>query len=166
MSEIKNNNVPTKTDANTQKMRGFIEHRATWMGLLIDEAKKAGLSTEFAHKAILRCGCFHGNNKYSRTDDLTKSAPEFANPDVVDIFEMEILEQSEKALNIDFHYCPLLAAWRKLGLPEEDMPELCDIAMDGDRGIISTYANEGFSFELGKTLAKGDDVCQIRISKK
>ena len=76
------------------------------------------------------------------------------------------LEQSEKALNINFHYCPLLAAWRKLGLPEEDLPELCDIAMDGDRGIISTYADEGFSFELGKTLAKGDDVCQIRISKK
>ena len=165
MSEIKNNNVPTKTDENTVKMRNFIEHRATWMGLLIDEAKKAGLSTEFAHNAIRRCGCFHGLNKYSRTDDLTVFAPEFANKDVVDIFEMEILESSKKALNINFHYCPLLAAWRKLGLPEEDMPELCDIAMDGDRGIISTYADEGFSFKLGKTLAKGDDVCEIRISK-
>ena len=166
MSEVKNNNVPTKTDENTIKMRNFIEHRATWMGLLIDEAKKAGLSTEFAHKAIMRCGCFHGLNKYSRTDDLTKFAPEFANPDVVDIFEMEILKNDKNTLNIDFHYCPLLAAWRKLGLPEEDMPELCDIAMDGDRGIISTYADEGFSFQLGKTLAKGDNVCEIRISKK
>ena len=76
---------------------------------------------------------------------------------------MEIKENDGKHLYIDFHYCPLVAAWQKLGLPEADMPELCDIAMDGDRGIISTFPK--FSFELGETIAKGDDVCQIRIEK-
>ena len=83
---------------------------------------------------------------------------------MVNTFEMEILESSDKKLSIDFHYCPLVAAWQKLGLPEEDMPALCDIAMDGDRGIISTYPK--FSFELGETIAKGDNVCQIRITKQ
>ena len=56
-----------------------------------------------------------------------------------------------------------MAAWKKLGLPEEELPELCDIAMDGDRGIISTF--DQFTFNLGKTIAKGDDVCEIRIDK-
>ena len=159
---IKNN--PTKTDAATEKNRGFIEHRATWFALLIEEARKQGLDGyAFAHEAIRRCGCFHGDNKYTKTEDLQAFAKEFANPDVVDIFEMDITENDGKKLSIDFHYCPLVAAWQKLGLPESEMPELCDIAMDGDRGIISTFPK--FSFELGETIAKGDDVCQIRIEK-
>ena len=156
-------NTPSKSDPRTDLFRNAIEHRATWMGLLIDEAKKRGLTTEFAHEAIRRCGCFHGANKYPQTDDLTEFAPAFANPDVVGVFEMELKENNEEHLYIDFHYCPLVAAWLKCGLPEEDIPELCDIAMDGDRGIISGF--DKFTFDLGKTIAKGDDVCEIRINK-
>ncbi|HBR04107.1 MAG TPA: hypothetical protein DD738_16030 [Ruminiclostridium sp.] len=156
-------NTPSKTSDKTELIRGAIEHRATWFALLIEEARKQGLDTSFAHEAIRRCGAFHGNNKFPKTDDLTTFSPAFANEDVINAFEMELLENNEKHLHIDFHYCPLVAAWKKLGLPEEDMPELCDIAMDGDRGIISTYPN--FTFNLGKTIAKGDDVCQIRIDK-
>lgn len=157
-------NQPTKTNEMTEIQRKAFEHRALWMALLIDEARKQGLDDSFAHQAIRRCGMFHGEVKFPRTDDLTKFAPAFASPDVVNTFEMEVLESSDKKLSIDFHYCPLVAAWQKLGLPEEDMPALCDIAMDGDRGIISTYPK--FNFELGETIAKGDDVCQIRITKK
>ena len=158
---IKNN--PTKSNPRTDLQRADFEHRATWFALLIDEAKKQGLDTSFAHNAILRCGKFHGENKYPDAESLPEFAAAFANEDVVNSFEMELLENDEKNLSIDFHYCPLVAAWQKLGLPEDQMPELCDIAMDGARGIISTYPK--FSFELGKTIAKGDDVCQIRIKK-
>ena len=159
---IKNN--PTKTNPRTDLLRGAIEHRATWFALLIQEAQKQGLDGyAFAHEAIRRCGMFHGDNKYTKTEDLQAFAAEFANEDVVNVFEMEIKENDGKKLSIDFHYCPLVAAWQKLGLPESEMPELCDIAMDGDRGIISTFPK--FSFELGKTIAKGDDVCEIRIAK-
>ena len=157
-------NEPTKTNARTDLLRGAIEHRATWFALLIDEAEKAGINKDFASKAIFRCGVFHGNSKFPRTDDLVEFGTAFANQDVVDCFEMEILEKSDKNLNIDFHYCPLVTAWKKLGIPDEDMAALCDIAMDGDRGIIDTY--DKFTFELGKTIAAGDDVCEIRIAKK
>ena len=158
---IKNN--PTKTNERTELQRADIEHRATWFALLIEEARKQGLDYSFAHDAIMHCGKFHGMHKFPRTDSMEEFSKAFANEDVVNSFEMEILENDDKNLSIDFHYCPLVKAWQKLGLPEEDMPELCDIAMDGDRGIISTYP--GFSFELGDTIAKGDDVCQIRIKK-
>ena len=157
------NNTPSKTSEKIELLRNAIEHRATWGTLLIEEARKQGLDTSFAHKAIQRCGVFHGTKKYPRTDSLTEFAPAFANKDVAGAFEMEIKENNEDHLYIDFHYCPLVAAWQKLGVPIEELPELCEIAMDGDRGIISTYNH--FQFTLGKTIAKGDDICEIRIDK-
>ena len=156
-------NVPSKTDERTESLRNAIEHRATWMGLLMDEAKKKGLDTSFAHAAIRRCGVLHGMNKFPRTDDLAEFARAFANEESRKVFEMELIRNDDRHLHIDFHYCPLVAAWIKAGLPLEDMPELCDTAMEGDRGIVSTY--DKFSFALGKTIAKGDDVCEIRLDK-
>jgi hypothetical protein len=157
-------NTPHKSDSRTDLLRGAIEHRATWYALLIEEAKKEGLKEDFASKAIFKCGQFHGNNKFPRTDDLKVFSKSFANDDVIGAFEMEKLKDDGKELSIDFHYCPLVAAWKKLGIPDDELPQLCEMAMDGDRGIVSTYKD--FQFELGDTIAKGGDVCQIRISKK
>ncbi len=156
-------NTPTKSDSRTDLQRADFEHRATWMALLINAAMEKGLDESFAHEAILKCGMFHGDHKFTKTEDLQAFSKEFANPDVINTFEMDVFENDGKKLSIDFHYCPLVKAWQKLGLPEDEMPMLCDIAMDGDRGIISTFPK--FEFELGKTIAKGDDVCEIRISK-
>ena len=39
-----------------------------------------------------------------------------------------------------------------------------DIAMDGDRGIIEEFPD--FSFDLQSTIAKGDKVCRLVISRK
>ena len=47
---------------------------------------------------------------------------------------------------------------------EEKIATLCDIAMDGDRGIASQF--DAFEFELGKTIAKGDDICEVCFRKK
>lgn len=157
------NNKPQKSDPRTDLLRSAIEHRATWFALLVDEAKKRGLDDQFASDAIRRCGQFHGGHKFPDTDDLPTFSKAFANNDVVNCFEMDVLEANDEKLSIDFHYCPLVEAWKKLGIPDEELPRLCDIAMDGDRGIIDTY--EKFEFELGKTIAKGDSVCEIRIKK-
>ncbi|MEG1932813.1 MAG: L-2-amino-thiazoline-4-carboxylic acid hydrolase, partial [Pygmaiobacter sp.] len=150
------------SDPRTDLLRGAIEHRATWFSLMIDEAVKAGADKDFAGRAVFNCGRFHGENKYPKTNDIKVFAEAFANDDVVKCFEMDVKCDDTK-LDIDFHYCPLVEAWKKLGVPEADMPKLCDMAMDGDRGIISTY--DSFEFNLGKTIAKGDDICEIRIKK-
>lgn len=156
-------NEPSKSDPRTDLLRSAIEHRATWFALMVEEAKKLGLDDQFASNAVMRCGQFHGNNKYPRTDDLPTFTKAFANQDVINTFEMDIIESNDKKLSINFHYCPLVEAWKKLGVPEEEIPRLCDMAMDGDRGIISTY--DKFQFELGDTIAKGGDHCEIRITK-
>jgi hypothetical protein len=157
-------NVPEDRGQHCNDIRGAFEHRATWLYYLVEEAKKRGLDCKFAHDAIHDCGQFHGDHKYTKTDDLKNVfAPEFANKTVIDAFQMDILRNDGEHLDINFHYCPLVAAWLKLGAKEEDLPELCEIAMDGDRGIISTFPK--FEFKLGDTIAKGNDVCEIRISK-
>ncbi|MDR3115495.1 MAG: L-2-amino-thiazoline-4-carboxylic acid hydrolase [Treponema sp.] len=144
-------------------LRAAIEHRATWMYLLIEEAQKEGLGVDFARRAITACGCFHGRTKFTPTEDLTAFAREFATPHGVDIFEMEVDAQTDE-LKIDFHYCPLVSAWQKLTTDEKKIAELCDIAMDGDRGIASIF--KGFAFSLGKTIAQGYPVCEIRFQKR
>lgn len=158
---IKNN--PTDKGKHIDDLRGAIEHRATWFYFLIEEAKKRGIDEEFARAAITGCGCFHGKTKYTPTDDLEKFAVEFANQNVIDIFDMDVKVDQEE-LNITFHYCPLVAAWQKLTGDEAQMATLCDIAMDGDRGIAQEFP--AFEFELGKTIAKGDDVCEVCFRRK
>jgi len=51
----------------------------------------------------------------------------------------------------------------KMGKNPEELDLLCDIAMDGDRGIGSRFPD--FEFKLGKTIAQGNPVCQIRFDK-
>lgn len=158
-------NEASISDPITDKLRGAIEHRATWMYLLMDEARKKGLDwDDFARKAIRRCGCFHGETKFNSEKDLEKFAKAFANEDVVKIFEMDIKEAGPEKLYIEFHYCPLLAAWRKLGASDEECARLCDIAMDGDRGIIDACPT--FKFSLGDTIAGGGSCCQVTVDKK
>ena len=78
------------------------------------------------------------------------------------VFEMKILEAVDDRLSIDFGYCPLVAAWQKLGCSDEETKRLCDIAMEGDRGIAESY---GGKLELGETIASGASKCQIRFVK-
>ncbi|KPU45705.1 hypothetical protein OXPF_09380 [Oxobacter pfennigii] len=155
-------NNPSNRGQHIEDLRNAIEHRATWFYYLIEEAQKRGLGIDFARDAILSCGCFHGKNKYTQTDDLKKFAPEFVTDNVKNIFEMDV-DVTDEELKIEFHYCPLVAAWKKLTDDEERIATLCDIAMDGDRGIASQF--DTFEFHLGKTIAKGDSICEVCFKK-
>ncbi|MBS3750091.1 MAG: L-2-amino-thiazoline-4-carboxylic acid hydrolase [Anaerolineales bacterium] len=150
------------------EVRKAIEHRATWMYLLLKEARKRGLDwDDFAREAVRETGCFHGQLRREKMDDPTSMeefSTVFAAGTSRDVFEMEVLEADEDRYHLDFHYCPLVSAWEKQGASPEEIEQLCDIAMDGDRGIASQFP--AFEFTLGKTLAQGHPVCQIRFDKK
>ena len=166
MSKI--TNEPKNDEQIVVEVRNAIEHRATWMYLLLDEARKRGLDwDDFARAAINRMGCIHGKNFQSMVDDKS-SLKEFSEVFGVGtgrkVFEMDVLEADEEKYYLDFHYCPLVSAWQKLGLPDEEIEKLCDIAMDGDRGIASQFPD--YEFTLGDTIAEGHPACQIRFNKK
>ncbi|MBU3185864.1 L-2-amino-thiazoline-4-carboxylic acid hydrolase [Clostridium estertheticum] len=155
-------NVSKINDKNTQDLRSSFEHRATWFYFLIDEAEKRGVDAQFARDAIYKCGCFHGENKFSKTDDIQEFAKVFAPDEAQKVFEMDVKSTPEE-LSIEFHYCPLVAAWEKLTGDEIKISKLCDIAMEGDRGVISKF--DKFTFKLGNTIANGANTCQVSIRK-
>lgn len=165
MSEIVNN--PSITDDNeTCINRSAIEHRAIWMGLSYESAKESGIDGEqILRAAVARTGCLHGaaiKEKLGGPADLEEFADIFLTPLGIKTFEMEIKVKSDAVLDVHFHYCPLVSGWIKAGIPVDDIPLLCDIAMDGDRSIAATV---GMGFSLGKTIAGGNQTCELSFYK-
>jgi len=165
MTKIKN--VPKNTgDEVVNRMRGAFGHRATWMGLMYDEARKKGLDLEeVGRAAINKTGHVHGerinNTKPADTPEAFKDT--FLDELGQKMFEMDITKCDDEELHVEFHYCPLVTAWQELGFDDETIDTLCDMAMDGDRGIA---AENGFEFTLGDTIAKGCKTCSLKFKKK
>ena len=164
MSKVKND--PKYKNPLLQAVRAQLEHRAFWLYLLCDEAQKRGLDPrDFGSAAVKRCGLSQGAGlvQKGRTDSLKGLKKTLFTKAAQLVFEMDILESTDDALSIDFHYCPLVKAWQKQGCSDEEIQLLCDHAMCGDRGIAESF---GCKLELPKTIAKGDGVCQIRFVRK
>ena len=160
-------NEPKHKFALLQAIREQLEHRALWMYLLCDEAKKKGMpAEEYAPAAIKRCGLYQGANlvkKGGKGQSLKGLKKALFGKAAQLVFEMKIQRCTDDNLDIDFHYCPLVKAWQKQGCSDEEICMLCDHAMCGDRGIAESF---GCELELPKTIAKGDGVCQIRFVRK
>ncbi|MDU2064353.1 MAG: L-2-amino-thiazoline-4-carboxylic acid hydrolase [Sporomusaceae bacterium] len=149
--------------------RSATEHRATWTGLTYVKAREAGeaaAAEKFIRQAIVETGLTQGAELKAACSDpenLSCFGDVFLGPDVAKTFELEYRHKTQELLEMDFHYCPLLKAWQKLGLDDETCEKLCDMAMDGDRYIAKAM---GYGFELGDTIAKGCKTCHITYFKK
>lgn len=158
-------NEPKRKGALLQAIRMQLEHRALWMYLLVDEARKKGLAPEaFAPEAIHRCGLYQGGGLVEKagTQSLRGLKKTLFNLPARLVFEMDIKQCDDDKLYIDFHYCPLVKAWQRQGCGDAEIEQLCDFAMCGDRGIGESF---GAVLSLPKTIAKGDGICEIRFDK-
>lgn len=163
MSKI--SNVPKRNNFIIKAIRGTLEHRAEWLYLLLKEVEKKGVAWEaVGSPAIRNCGSMHGkaivDSGGTRSFKGLKKTL-FTWPAQM-IFEMKILKSTGNELWIDFGYCPLVAAWQRLGCSDEQIARLCDIAMEGDRGIAQSFDGK---LELGNTIANGKKTCQLRFKK-
>lgn len=162
-------NQPKNTDdVAINKLRNAFGHRALWMGLILKEIKDRGLDWEgIGRSAIFSTGCMHGDGikeVLNSPDSMIEFGNTFLNEDVKKVFEMDIKKLDDNELTVEFGYCPLVTAWTKAGIEGEMLNTLCDIAMDGDRGIGSRFDN--FEFRLGKTIAQGNRVCEVAFVRK
>jgi hypothetical protein len=164
MTQIKN--VANPTDVIGEVNRAQIEHRATWMGLIYDEMRRAGIDAEpIIRRAIKRCGRIHGEaikGKCAKPDNCADFKDNFLSDLVVKTFDMRPIKADKDNLNVDFHYCALVSAWQKLGFDDETCALLCDMAMDGDRGIAEVM---GLTLGLEETIAKGCPDCKLHFHK-
>jgi hypothetical protein len=164
MSKIKNE--AGQVDEVTGVNRAQIEHRATWMGLIYDEMVKAGVDAEpIIRRAVKRCGRIHGENLKKRCADpgnCEEFRKVFLNDLVIKTFDMRPVNADKDSLSVDFHYCALINAWQKLGFDDKTCELLCDMAMDGDRGIAEVM---GYKFDLAQTIAQGCPDCKLHFHK-
>ncbi|MDR3335907.1 MAG: L-2-amino-thiazoline-4-carboxylic acid hydrolase [Treponema sp.] len=159
-------NEPKIKNGFIRAIRELMEHRALWMYLLCDEAKKKGLDAQsYAPGAIFRCGCYQAKLMVDKgqSQSLKSLKKRLFHPFARMIFEMKIIRTTADNFDVDFHYCPLVKAWQKQGCPDEEIDKLCDFAMYGDRGIAESF---GCELDLLKTIAKGDGLCEIRFRRK
>ena len=71
-------NKPRFTDDATMACRGAVEHRATWMALLYEQAKKQGADAEkMCREAIRKCGHIHGDTMWKPQCEDPSSAADF-----------------------------------------------------------------------------------------
>ena len=175
MAEIRNE--PSRGGPLVTKVRGMYEHRAAWLYLLLDEARKKGLAwKDFAPDAILRCGRWSGAAFAGASPGSPSGSPLSGSPLSLvalrkkgfsglgrRVFEMKVLRSTEAELDVEFHYCPLVSAWKKLGATDEELGEFCDIAMRGDAGIGEAF---GARLELGETIAKGGATCRVKFVRE
>ena len=121
-------------------------------------AKRDWTGTTSPGRLFFAAVIFTATSKFPETESIKTFGESFVNEDLKKIFDMNVVQCDEDAFTVEFNYCPLLAAWMKQTDDEQDIEKLCDIAMDGDRGIVETYPT--FQFDLQSTLACGDKVCR------
>ena len=121
--------------------RQLLEHRALWLYLLTDEAAKAGADpAAFAPAAVKRCGLFQGAELVAKgggTNSLKSLKKGLFGKPAQMVFEMDVKDVQDDRFELEFHYCPLVKAWQKQGCTDEEISNLCDWAMCGDRGTVS-----------------------------
>ena len=163
-------NEANKVEPSVDVNRAQIEHRATWMGLIYDEMVKAGVpdAEAIVRRAIKRTGLIHGERFRAQCEN-PESCVDFKGAFLGDessvgpqSFHMTDIKADEANVTVNFHYCALVSAWKKLGFDDERCALLCDMAMDGVRGVAQAM---GLTLDLTDTIAKGCETCKLHFHK-
>ncbi len=149
------------TKETVEKLRAAIKDRAIWLALLYETFKES--LPEADVEKLCRKAIFEFGKMKAKKD------PEpFAHQDWVKrhvekgsslVFDSDI-EYCEHYSIQQMNFCPLVEAWKEMGLSPERIDTLCDIAMEGDRGRAAAH---GISMELNETIGKGDRFCRLII---
>jgi hypothetical protein len=147
-------------DPTTEAVRSAIEDRAAYLYFLLQEMEAANgraAAVEMAKRAIFKYG-----QAKARARPRMESPLDFVRhqmrPGRREIFDKRVAEESPRRSEIRFHYCPLVAAWKRLGATPEELGVLCDIAMAGDFGMVS---ESPFTLHIASSLAKGASCCRL-----
>lgn len=153
------------TDELTEAVRSAIEDRATYLYLLFKEMEAANgtaAALDMARRAIFR----YGQIKAQAMPPMS-SPVDFVHhqmrPGRAAVFAKEAVTIRPERSELRFHYCPLVQAWRRLGATPEELAMLCDVAMEGDHGMVSEAP---FALQVASTIAKGDACCRLILEPR
>ena len=156
----------TKSRAET---RAAFENRAYMYAYLYEELVAAmgkEAAVELMKRAIYLRGLEVGRKYRSAVEasDLSKVGSIFCegSPCKGGMFEPGIEESSEGRIVLRMTACPLVEAWRGIGLPDDEVDTLCEIAAAVDEG---TFAGAGLNLEfLSRIGSAGTERCLLDLT--
>ena len=145
----------------TDAFRSAIEDRAKWFYLLAKHTPEG--FDEVAAKAITEFGVDKGKGL-----GKCETAKDFANGILTGhankAFAMEPIKIEEDHSVIKFHRCALVDCWKKLGCSDQEVAHLCDLACNGDFGMVSVFPQ--LNLEFKQLLSRNEECCEMVITKK
>lgn len=150
--------------AECEQLRAQMEARAALIYFFVKAAKDMGVDhVELGRRAMFANGVFKAESSFTKTAQLQRFAEQYMRPETLDAFDGVITACDARHMQEQSTYCPLVEAWRRLTDDEALLRELCDIAMYGDRGILSRFPE--FEFSLLGTLFDEGKTCRIQVEK-
>lgn len=163
IKKITETNKPKLTDDVTLALRAITEKRARTMTYMIDKANE---DDKFARESVLQYGRDNGDEfkeSMDDPDDIKEFADKFTNTLEANVYEMETTKSTDEEFDVRFHYCPYVKVWLEMGKKPEELSNLCDICMLGDKATADRF--DKINFHLGETIAKGNDYCDLKYTK-
>lgn len=138
------------------------QSRAVLISDLVEACEKNGYDVErLSDECFYRCGVAHSKDaEGDNPDDFVR----FMTSGNVEVFDKEVVKLDPDHSVARFHYCPLCAKWEEMGLPQERITYLCDLASKSDYGRASNFKNVDLSFP--KRLSCGDPYCELDAKAK
>ena len=145
-------------------VRGANGTRAQWFHLMLNEAKKHGIDPdEFCERTIYAFGLERGRKYGVCKGNPGKMARMLYSSNGQDVFEMELAEETDERGVLKFHFCPLAHTWKSMGLPAEEVSELCRLACYSDHARTDCA---GVDLEFPYQIGQGDDHCELVFTRK
>jgi hypothetical protein len=154
-------------DKSRAETRGAFENRALMYAYLYEELLPVlGREETVAlmKRAIYRRGLEVGR-KYraaAQEGDLAEVGNIFCSgsPCAGGLFDPGIEERADGRIVLRMTSCPLIDAWREVGLPAEEIDTLCEIAAAVDEG---TFDGAGLELRFLSRLGAGEGKCLLDL---
>lgn len=157
-------NIPTKVydDPSVETSRRAAEYRGQWIYFILKAMKDHG----FDYESIGRKGVFAlgRSNKpgFPDNNDVSDFVNALLAPGSAEPMQIEPAAVEEQKASVTFGYCPMCNIWQKLTDDHDLIANLCDIAMEVDRGLLSTYEHMELVLDGGR-ISAGHSHCDFGV---
>lgn len=147
-----------------EMIRGLSRQRAEYVYYILKAARESGIDFhDFARKGLIDLGVLRAERGMNGQtfENVRQFFDALAPEKMRRAFGMEG-EYVDDYLKVHVSYCPLVDAWERLDLPQEEIRDLCEVFMSGD--MQSYCSMPGLHCEWIHSLAHGDGECMFVYS--
>lgn len=158
-------------ERSKRETRAAIENRAVTYRYIFEELEgELGRerAIEVMRRAIYKRGLAHGQEKYlaaAQEGDFDAVGELFVGGSAADgeLFKPTVERVDREGVDLSMRGCPLVDAWKGMGLAEEEVDLMCRIAAAVDEG---TFDGAGLRVTFKERLGQpGGSVCLLEIRR-